>query len=1102
MQSQELNFSLHIPLALNRLILAERFTRQEIIEDIGKSSSDRIKVVYFESNKISEELSLFCHLKTFLQKPVQELTNSSQVKFVSNEKVFFSDASMIGSYHSPSFPGLNIFMKRTIENSGQNSDNEIDVLSETVPIFENINDKLNRKLEKLLGLSSFEDWPNKFKGPMTNIRFSYIINSNYENANYFIFQAIQYTIRSFLIYFYKSLILFDSKIKDSMDKNEVIENFRVLFSTKEKLKERNNQIDYFTLIPISDYAILKSHTNFQAGISSLQEVYQNQVKVSSFESKIIKEGKVLKRGEGPFDFNWNDRYLVLDQNYLTYYKSEEKSDPRGRFLISKAIVGNICGFDGKEFAMKIEWLEESRTIWLSSENPADLNDWKCKIMHLSLKIFDQKDLEYFIKKSELKKESHDFVEEEDQFKNSITKRDTFHESGVEFFDKEKVENTIFGEIKPHQSKWEFYKVKNRVKLFTLPTQFYIHNSLMNYSEKFRLYAPLIIIPLGLLIILFFSFGKIIFALYLIISGNVLIRFRKSLKSTKHSSNLFLKAEFLVKKPVKSVMDFAVNLKNLIKWNQAFHSVSIKSANKFEASLNKYKNILGNVQGQMNISTNSFLITYQNVSESYQIHEFYVIKEIQNLPDSCLLTCITKIKTNEIKSTKKQILKDLENQTYSLVKINEYLAASVSVNRVSRLNENIHPDENGTLFIRGKPFLETKPEEFDESIQLIRRMANGMMQRSSTVGNFEKMLSSFEKGNEEIDESEIDLNRQLFCNYFDHLSKTKSDSLRKMIFPASNSDKFCFFSKIAEAFAYMPIYLDLARDVVDPVEKIKFVVCFVVAGIENIKITRNVPLLPYPGETFQAFMSNGNTIDFEQIDENKTAFFIKDVKKSYIIHGVIKFKIHFLSNFIEIDIIGDVIVEFGSNQLFSKRKQSKYEFSFANSLNNSHQNNDSVSETIDLLSQTNEIITIKYPSLLVSGLIVGKQKIIPNKTCVIEFSKKNLLAIVDFSNSADFQLNTRLKISGQVISTIDRKELFTISGFFPNTLIFSEICYWKNEIISPSKILSANRLLPSDSTLREDLYNLNKGKKRTAGFMKIQVAQKQQIISLIRKNKKS
>jgi len=64
-----------------------------------------------------------------------------------------------------------------------------------------------------------------------------------------------------------------------------------------------------------------------------------------------KNGYLLKRGDGPIDFNWNQRYLVLEGKIILYYRYSDEKTPRGMIKLENCIVSSIIKIDVYHYLM-------------------------------------------------------------------------------------------------------------------------------------------------------------------------------------------------------------------------------------------------------------------------------------------------------------------------------------------------------------------------------------------------------------------------------------------------------------------------------------------------------------------------------------------------------------------------------------------------------------------------------------------------------------------------------------------------------------------------------------------------------------------------------
>ena len=66
-----------------------------------------------------------------------------------------------------------------------------------------------------------------------------------------------------------------------------------------------------------------------------------------FEKAILKRktGFLFKKGDGPIDYNWNHRYLVLDGKMLFYYKYASDKTPRGTIKLEDFTISDLKKID-------------------------------------------------------------------------------------------------------------------------------------------------------------------------------------------------------------------------------------------------------------------------------------------------------------------------------------------------------------------------------------------------------------------------------------------------------------------------------------------------------------------------------------------------------------------------------------------------------------------------------------------------------------------------------------------------------------------------------------------------------------------------------------
>lgn len=90
---------------------------------------------------------------------------------------------------------------------------------------------------------------------------------------------------------------------------------------------------------------------------------------STIQKKVLqkKSGYLLKKGDGPIDFSWNQRYIVLDGKMLMYFKYQDEKTPRAVIRLSEAAVSNVIKHEDREHVFYFELNNPSRRYYFSGE---------------------------------------------------------------------------------------------------------------------------------------------------------------------------------------------------------------------------------------------------------------------------------------------------------------------------------------------------------------------------------------------------------------------------------------------------------------------------------------------------------------------------------------------------------------------------------------------------------------------------------------------------------------------------------------------------------------------------------------------------------------
>lgn len=92
-----------------------------------------------------------------------------------------------------------------------------------------------------------------------------------------------------------------------------------------------------------------------------------------------KTGKLWKLGEGPINFDWNQRYFVIDdrKQELVYYKHEGNDKSRGCINLVDAMISNITTMKDKDFAFSIHtYPPYGKVYYLSADKLEEAVEWR------------------------------------------------------------------------------------------------------------------------------------------------------------------------------------------------------------------------------------------------------------------------------------------------------------------------------------------------------------------------------------------------------------------------------------------------------------------------------------------------------------------------------------------------------------------------------------------------------------------------------------------------------------------------------------------------------------------------------------------------------
>jgi hypothetical protein len=255
-------------------------------------------------------------------------------------------------------------------------------------------------------------------------------------------------------------------------------------------------------------------------------------------------------------------------------------------------------------------------------------------------------------------------------------------------------------------------------------------------------------------------------------------------------------------------------------------------------------------------------------------------------------------------------------------------------------------------------------------------------------------------------------------------------------------------RIMDYWSFAPTFLKEAAQVETPLERMKKVMTFAIAGL-YVPTKQLKPFNPNIGETFQGEFENGTKVYAEHISHYPTLaqFYIKDSK--FEIHGYFDFLTsnESLGNKINIEQKGPIHIDFKNT-----KEQIIYNMPVIKLLNARGEANRSAIWVdhmvfVDVKNNLKGIIHLGGDSKCVHGF-TGH---------IIEYK---------YPKGYKYDIDKEKKESAKLAK--NTKILSHISGSWLRDLKFDDVEYWNIERYEPSFVKPSTDVLPSDGRYREDL----------------------------------
>eukprot|EP01087_Luapelamoeba_hula_P013720 TRINITY_DN3940_c0_g1_i1.p1 TRINITY_DN3940_c0_g1~~TRINITY_DN3940_c0_g1_i1.p1 ORF type:complete len:369 (-),score=56.19 TRINITY_DN3940_c0_g1_i1:641-1747(-) len=277
----------------------------------------------------------------------------------------------------------------------------------------------------------------------------------------------------------------------------------------------------------------------------------------------------------------------------------------------------------------------------------------------------------------------------------------------------------------------------------------------------------------------------------------------------------------------------------------------------------------------------------------------------------------------------------------------------------------------------------------------------------------------------------------------------------------------FIERLADGFSFAPKFLQKAAEQTDPVERMKWVITFYLAGI-HLTATQKKPFNPILGETYQGQFPDGTAVYCEQTTHHPPAsnFQVIPPDGSYQLWGYGIFSAAYLGNIIRGVQKGPIHLDFKDGS---------------------------------------RIVVPHLPALVFKGLMWGER--IQDMDGTIQFidETNDLIAEMQFNPEAPSWVASWFKtpkyLSDTVIGTISRnstkEKLSTIEGSWLTHLDFDGARFWTLADDAPCDLVPIDDPLPSDCRYRADLQTLLSGDDDGAQKAKVTLEVKQRTEAKLR-----
>jgi hypothetical protein len=288
---------------------------------------------------------------------------------------------------------------------------------------------------------------------------------------------------------------------------------------------------------------------------------------------------------------------------------------------------------------------------------------------------------------------------------------------------------------------------------------------------------------------------------------------------------------------------------------------------------------------------------------------------------------------------------------------------------------------------------------------------------------------------------------MMTSVFSSIFTRKPVSLPVKIFEPKST-----LQRITENWSFAPIFLPLASKADDSIERLKYVICYAIAGLypssKQLK-----PFNPLLGETFEGIFDDNSSVYCEHISHypSVTRFLIQDVNKNYNVSGYYEYnsKTKSMGGNLSFSQKGPNIVDFKRN---SQILYNMPRFKLFNCRSDSDRSNiwKGIMVFVDIKNNTKALIRLGH----------NKERINNFEGYIIKHT---------FPKKYKYNIDEEVKLAKKLLKDQKSMEkLCRIHGNWLDNISFDNKIYWNINNYSPSWICPSQNTLPSDGRFREDI----------------------------------